>query len=129
MCVVIMCYSCFYICVHGKCFGPPTYQCLCHVGWTGVDCHTDCGCHNHSSCVTGVGQCDECDQWTTGSHCERCKPGSFGDATTTQSEQLSSRVMKPSLTVNMLSFRIRSRNVVIQLTVCQQNSVLFDYTN
>ncbi|GBP44981.1 Multiple epidermal growth factor-like domains protein 8 [Eumeta japonica] len=56
----------------------------CGLGWTGADCSTDCGCHNHSTCRTGPGHCDECLDWTEGEFCQFCKPGSHGNATTGQ---------------------------------------------
>ena len=69
--------TCFEPCVHGIC--SPDFVCECDLGWTGVDCSTDCGCNNHSSCETG--RCDRCQDYTTGDHCELCVRGSFGDAT------------------------------------------------
>ena len=53
--------------------GAPEYACKCDLGWTGVDCGTDCGCNNHSTCTKGVGICDECQNWATGEHCEYCR--------------------------------------------------------
>lgn len=72
---------CFYECVHGNCSGAPDYKCLCDIGWMGPECNTNCGCNNHSTCTTGVGNCDECKHWTTGEQCEFCKNGAYGDAT------------------------------------------------
>ncbi|XP_047489262.1 multiple epidermal growth factor-like domains protein 8 [Penaeus chinensis] len=74
--------SCFETCVHGYCSGPPNYECICHLGWTGPDCATNCGCNNHSTCSSGVGVCDQCQDWTSGEFCHVCQPGSFGNATT-----------------------------------------------
>ncbi|XP_072325193.1 multiple epidermal growth factor-like domains protein 8 isoform X2 [Scyliorhinus torazame] len=48
---------------------------------TGVECNVNCGCHLHSTCLTGIGHCDECQDWTMGLHCEMCRPGSYGNAT------------------------------------------------
>lgn len=73
--------TCFEMCVHGACNGPPDYQCKCNLGWTGADCSVNCGCNNHSTCATEVGKCDRCQDWTEGSNCERCLAGSFGNAT------------------------------------------------
>ena len=73
--------SCYHDCVHGSCSGPPLYQCMCDVGWTSADCSRDCGCHNHSTCQRGVGQCDECRNFTAGAACDRCVRGSYGSAT------------------------------------------------
>ncbi|XP_072048547.1 multiple epidermal growth factor-like domains protein 8 [Amphiura filiformis] len=73
--------TCFHECVHGHCSGPPNYECICDIGWTGVNCSTDCGCNYHSTCVNGIGQCDDCQHWTMGEHCELCQPGSYGNAT------------------------------------------------
>ena len=73
--------SCYHDCVHGSCSGPPLYQCVCDVGWTSADCSRDCGCHNHSTCQRGVGQCDECRNFTAGAACDRCLRGSYGSAT------------------------------------------------
>lgn len=75
---------------------------------SGVECDVDCGCNFHSTCITAPGICDECQgkaiishnkntfvitvkntslvsmlslpDWTTGPHCEQCRPGSFGSA-------------------------------------------------
>lgn len=76
--------TCYNNCNHGYCLGQPQYICHCDLGWTGADCSINCGCHNHSTCKTGVGRCDECQDWTEGEFCESCKPGSHGNATTGQ---------------------------------------------
>lgn len=76
--------TCFNNCIHGYCLGAPQYMCNCDLGWTGADCSINCGCHNHSTCKGGVGRCDECQDWTEGKFCESCKPGSHGNATTSQ---------------------------------------------
>ncbi|XP_067001504.2 multiple epidermal growth factor-like domains protein 8 [Anabrus simplex] len=76
--------TCYHDCVHGWCVGAPVYACKCEIGWTGDDCSINCGCNNHSTCTKGVGICDECRNWTMGEHCEECRPGSFGNATTSQ---------------------------------------------
>ena len=78
--------SCTRTCVedcspHGSCSGPPDYSCVCHRGWTGVDCSVDCGCNGHSSCSSGVGVCDQCQDYTAGARCHLCKEGAFGNAT------------------------------------------------
>ncbi|XP_050362348.1 multiple epidermal growth factor-like domains protein 8 [Nymphalis io] len=76
--------TCYNNCIHGYCLGAPQYKCHCDLGWTGADCSINCGCHNHSTCRTGVGRCDECQDWTEGEFCESCKPGSHGNATAGQ---------------------------------------------
>ncbi|XP_049864899.1 multiple epidermal growth factor-like domains protein 8 [Pectinophora gossypiella] len=76
--------TCYNNCIHGYCTGSPQYKCHCDLGWTGTDCSINCGCHNHSTCRTGVGRCDECQDWTEGEFCEACKPGSHGNATAGQ---------------------------------------------
>lgn len=58
--------TCFEECVHGRCSGPPDYQCECELGWTGPGCQEDCGCHGHSTCFQGVGTCDNCHDLTDG---------------------------------------------------------------
>lgn len=68
-------------CIHGYCGGPPDYICKCELGWTGEDCGINCGCNNHSTCLEGVGKCDSCHDWTEGEFCQFCRPGSFGNAT------------------------------------------------
>lgn len=73
--------TCFETCQNGRCSDAPNYTCTCDLGWNGTDCSSDCGCNNHSTCITGIGVCDECQNWTEGEHCERCKPGSYGNAT------------------------------------------------
>lgn len=74
--------TCYESCIHGFCSGEPHYRCDCDLGWTGPDCSLNCGCNNHSTCeLKGVGVCDECQDWTEGERCERCKPGSYGNAT------------------------------------------------
>ncbi|PSN57394.1 Multiple epidermal growth factor-like domains protein 8 [Blattella germanica] len=60
--------TCYNKCINGYCMGAPEYACKCDLGWTGVDCGTDCGCNNHSTCTKGVGICDECQNWATGSY-------------------------------------------------------------
>ncbi|XP_053675074.1 multiple epidermal growth factor-like domains protein 8 [Anopheles nili] len=74
--------TCYETCVHGHCSGVPDFRCMCDLGWTGVDCSVNCECNNHSTCLQGVGRCDRCQNWTEGEFCERCSPGSFGNATT-----------------------------------------------
>jgi len=74
--------TCIETCVNGRCSNFPDFLCLCDLGWTGVDCSVDCGCHNHSTCKTGLKSCDECMHYTEGHNCEKCVVGSFGNATT-----------------------------------------------
>ncbi|XP_006821585.2 multiple epidermal growth factor-like domains protein 8 [Saccoglossus kowalevskii] len=78
----IFIFRCYHTCIHGICSEEPEYICVCDLGWTGDDCNTNCGCHNHSTCNNGIGLCDECQYWTEGDSCELCKPGSYGNATT-----------------------------------------------
>ncbi|XP_051901341.1 LOW QUALITY PROTEIN: multiple epidermal growth factor-like domains protein 8 [Pristis pectinata] len=82
--------TCYNECKHGQCSGPPDFSCICDLGWTsnassvnqtGTECDVDCGCNFHSTCVTGIGNCDQCQDWTTGEHCEMCRAGSYGNAT------------------------------------------------
>ena len=42
------------------------FACSCALGWSGEACDIDCGCNNHSTCLTGQGACDECQGYTTG---------------------------------------------------------------
>uniref|UniRef100_A0AAX7TXQ6 Multiple EGF-like-domains 8 n=1 Tax=Astatotilapia calliptera TaxID=8154 RepID=A0AAX7TXQ6_ASTCA len=81
--------TCYNECREGQCSGSPRFECECALGWTsdpatlvlsGVECDVDCGCNFHSTCITAPGICDECQDWTTGPHCEHCRPGSFGSA-------------------------------------------------
>lgn len=74
--------TCYEKCVNGYCSEAPDYKCECNLGWTGPDCRTNCGCYNHSTCIQGPGICDKCQDWTTGTYCEECKAGSYGNATT-----------------------------------------------
>ena len=66
--------SCSLNCVHGTCFNS---SCICDLGWTGMDCNTDCGCNGHSRCSQGILKCDECKNNTTGHFCQLCKSGYF----------------------------------------------------
>ncbi|KAL7013836.1 hypothetical protein ACKWTF_015609 [Chironomus riparius] len=68
-------------CIHGRCSNYPEYKCLCDLGWTGSDCSINCKCNNHSTCMKGVGICDECQDHTEGEYCDKCKLGSYGNAT------------------------------------------------
>uniref|UniRef100_W5L7W2 Multiple EGF like domains 8 n=1 Tax=Astyanax mexicanus TaxID=7994 RepID=W5L7W2_ASTMX len=81
--------TCYNECREGQCSGSPLFECECSLGWTsdpatlvlsGVECDVDCGCNFHSTCITAPGICDHCQDWTTGPHCEHCRPGSFGSA-------------------------------------------------
>ncbi|XP_076135995.1 multiple epidermal growth factor-like domains protein 8 [Alosa pseudoharengus] len=81
--------TCYNECRQGRCSGSPRFVCECSLGWTsdpatlvlsGVECDVDCGCNFHSTCITAPGICDDCQDWTTGPHCEVCRPGSFGSA-------------------------------------------------
>lgn len=74
--------TCYHTCEFGLCSGAPDYECICDLGWTAVSCNISCGCNNHSTCVNGVGLCDECQEWSTGTYCEMCLTGSYGNATT-----------------------------------------------
>lgn len=74
--------TCYEQCVNGYCSEAPNYKCECYLGWTGSDCQMNCGCHNHSTCEKGPGICDQCQDWTDGTHCQKCKAGSYGNATT-----------------------------------------------
>ncbi|KAH8324231.1 hypothetical protein KR074_001932 [Drosophila pseudoananassae] len=76
--------TCYETCQHGNCSGPPDYQCRCDLGWTGADCGLSCGCNNHSTCTERLGKCDQCQSWTEGEKCERCRHGSYGNATALQ---------------------------------------------
>lgn len=73
--------TCYEKCVNGYCSEAPDYKCQCNLGWTGADCRTNCGCYNHSTCNQGPGICDDCQNWTEGGNCEKCKAGSYGNAT------------------------------------------------
>lgn len=70
---------CYHNCVNGTCSGAPNYQCVCNLGWTGLDCGTDCGCNFHSTCQNGVGICDKCQDSTDGQFCEKCQFGYYGN--------------------------------------------------
>ncbi|XP_045900405.1 multiple epidermal growth factor-like domains protein 8 [Micropterus dolomieu] len=79
--------TCYNECGVGQCSGSPRFECECSLGWTsdtlvlsGVECDVDCGCNFHSTCIAAPGICDECQDWTSGPHCELCRPGSFGSA-------------------------------------------------
>lgn len=76
--------TCFEQCNYGHCSGAPDYKCICDLGWTGESCSESCGCNNHSTCTKGIGKCDLCHDWTEGESCERCRPGSYGNATSEQ---------------------------------------------
>ncbi|KAG5668747.1 hypothetical protein PVAND_016674 [Polypedilum vanderplanki] len=75
--------TCDETCIHGRCSNFPDYKCICDLGWTGSDCSVNCNCNNHSTCENGIGICDECQDYTEGQYCEKCKSGSFGNATQT----------------------------------------------
>ena len=71
-------------CAHGRCQKHSELKCVCELGWTGKLCDRDCLCNFHSSCdIHGVGHCDKCRHSTTGQRCERCRPGFYGNASTT----------------------------------------------
>ncbi|XP_066575426.1 multiple epidermal growth factor-like domains protein 8 [Amia ocellicauda] len=81
--------TCYNECRHGRCSGPPDFECQCDLGWSsdgatlalsGVECDVDCLCNFHSTCLSGPGVCDQCQDWTEGAQCERCLSGSFGSA-------------------------------------------------
>lgn len=76
--------TCYETCVHGFCQDSPDYTCKCDLGWSGNDCSANCGCNNHSTCEEKIGKCDKCQNWTEGEFCERCRPGSYGNATSTE---------------------------------------------
>jgi len=66
-------------CVFGTCAAPN--ECECDLGWTGAICDIDCGCNGHSTCVTAIGVCDECQDNTTGTFCTDCVTGAYGNGT------------------------------------------------
>ncbi|XP_022797777.1 multiple epidermal growth factor-like domains protein 8 [Stylophora pistillata] len=75
--------TCYHDCGdHGVCSAD--FTCDCNLGWLGENCSIDCGCNGHSDCLKGVGICDKCQDYTYGTHCELCVPGSFGNATTSK---------------------------------------------
>lgn len=74
--------TCIETCHHGRCTNYPDYKCVCDLGWSGSDCSINCGCHNHSTCKSEIGLCDECQDYTEGLKCEKCVVGSYGNATT-----------------------------------------------
>lgn len=80
--------TCHPTCVHGYCSDFPDYQCICDLGWTGVDCNTDCQCNFHSTCREGVGKCDFCEDNTKGTFCAQCVEGTFGNATNSKGCQV-----------------------------------------
>ncbi|TRY81796.1 hypothetical protein DNTS_023120, partial [Danionella cerebrum] len=47
--------------------------------WDYITC-PECQCNGHSTCVNGS-ICEQCKNLTTGSHCQLCLPGYFGDPT------------------------------------------------
>jgi hypothetical protein len=47
-----------------------------------IYCCINCGCNNHSTCVTGLNKCDSCQDHTMDKFCKICDFGTFGDATT-----------------------------------------------
>ncbi|KAH8377850.1 hypothetical protein KR093_007479 [Drosophila rubida] len=73
--------TCYETCQNGYCSNAPDYSCKCDLGWTGSDCGISCGCNNHSTCTERLGKCDQCQSWTEGERCERCRQGSYGNAT------------------------------------------------
>ncbi|XP_043935354.1 multiple epidermal growth factor-like domains protein 8 [Protopterus annectens] len=82
--------TCYNECKQGHCSGPPSYSCICDLGWnsnlstvneSGLECDIDCGCNFHSTCSQGPGICDRCQDWTMGDYCQLCQPGSYGNAT------------------------------------------------
>ena len=42
------------------------FACSCALGWSGEACDIDCGCNNHSTCLTGQGACDDRQGYITG---------------------------------------------------------------
>ena len=72
--------TCYESCLYGHCSGFPDYQCICDLGWTGIDCSENCLCNNNSRCKK-VGICEDCEKFTEGKYCERCVAGSYGNAT------------------------------------------------
>jgi multipile epidermal growth factor-like domains protein 8 len=77
-----VCSSCF----GGRCVAPET--CACDPGWAGANCTLDCGCNFHAVCPANFTSlsdpaekvCSPCLHNTSGSRCETCLPGFFGDA-------------------------------------------------
>ena len=67
-------------CVKGSCVAVDT--CLCEFGYYGADCSAKCPCNNHGSCsgLTLLSQCGNCTHNTSGTTCNACLPGFFGNA-------------------------------------------------
>lgn len=66
-------------CVHGTCTAPGV--CTCNLGWYGDACDRDCLCNDHSTCTSGPGQCDSCQDGSTGPFCHACRGGFYGNGT------------------------------------------------
>ncbi|EDQ86704.1 uncharacterized protein MONBRDRAFT_38323 [Monosiga brevicollis MX1] len=74
-----------YGCVPGQgtCTAPDV--CSCALGFSGVNCSSDCRCNGHSACDANLA-CGACQHNTEGVRCERCRDGFFGDATVGQDD-------------------------------------------
>ncbi|XP_046850940.1 basement membrane-specific heparan sulfate proteoglycan core protein-like [Xenia sp. Carnegie-2017] len=78
---------------------PGIERCNCPTGYTGYSCEScamgytlsassfilgscvKCRCHKHARfCNPLTGECENCQNNTTGKYCERCKPGFYGNA-------------------------------------------------
>ena len=68
-------------CVHGTCVAPDV--CQCSPGYAGANCTVNCGCNFHANCIATANSsaftCGPCLHNTTGTVCDRCAPGFFGD--------------------------------------------------
>ncbi|XP_074634355.1 multiple epidermal growth factor-like domains protein 8 isoform X4 [Acropora palmata] len=106
-------------CEHGLCVFPE--KCVCHFGYTSMNCSIKCHCNNHGQCAneTLLDVCHNCTNHTVGRSCEFCEPLYVGNAknngTCSSCYNVCNKRADVCMNLTMLEYGLR-RNLSFELT-------------